>query len=42
MKVLCFSRLYDRILAVVNKAGELKISLSDAVLKNSIEKKNHH
>lgn len=36
--LLCFSRHYDRILAVVNKAGELKLSLSDAVLKNSIEK----
>lgn len=40
MKVLlCFGRNYDRILAVVNKAGELKISLRDAVLRNS--KKKH-
>lgn len=40
MKVLlCFGRNYDRILAVVNKAGELKISFRDAVLKNSKKKK---
>lgn len=38
MKVLlCFSQHHDRILAVVNTAGELEIGLSDAELKNRIE-----